>query len=692
MPGVRSRTARRAPSRRRPLLTAALLMTLPLAPAAVAVPAAGGSAEAPAASAGRHHAHQLHQRGSVRTGDRPIPFAKVRLFQAADQPGGAATELGSARADAKGRFDIAYRPPADDDAVRYLIADAAAGAHHHRAHRAHRSGPVRLAAVPSARGDVVINERTTVATAYALAQFTEGADIGGSYPGPHNAAATAHNLADMGTGGVSRVLATPPNGRQTSTLRGFNSLANLLSGCVRVRQLCPALLRAASPEGGPAATDTFQAAVNIARRPGRNASALFGLAQVEPTYRPALAAAPDAWTVALRYWGNGRELGGPGNVAFDADGNAWIINNYQFNPDPRQSVCGGTLLSKFTPTGQDAPGAPFSGGGVYGAGFGVTLDPSGDVWVGNFGFQGRGCPLDKTRLNRSVSQFAPDGTPLSPPVGWRQGDINAPMGMVSDRGGNIWVANCGSDSVTRIAGGDPDRARNIPFGQDRLDKPFGIAVDTAGRAWVTGNRTDNVVRLSPRGRPELSVDGGGIVAPMGIASDSKGNVWVANSAIADPPCGPGETPADLIEQILSGGVDLSDASVTMIRPDGTTPAEPFQNGGLTLPWGIAVDGDDTVWVANFAEQRLARLCGADTSTCPSGHRTGDPISPADTGYTFDGLARNTGVQIDPSGNVWLANNWDAVPLQTNPGGHHMVVFVGLAAPVKAPLLGPPQRP
>ena len=71
--------------------------------------------------------------------------------------------------------------------------------------------------------------------------------------------------------------------------------------------------------------------------------------------------------------------------------------------------------------------------------------------------------------------------------------------------------------------------------------------------------------------------------------------------------------------------------------------------------------------------------------------TEDPISP-DGGYDFDGLVRNTGVQIDPSGNVWLANNWETVLVPTKPGGHEMVVFIGLAEPVKTLLIGASQRP
>jgi DNA-binding beta-propeller fold protein YncE len=135
-----------------------------------------------------------------------------------------------------------------------------------------------------------------------------------------------------------------------------------------------------------------------------------------------------------------------------------------------------------------------------------------------------------------------------------------------------------------------------------------------------------------------------------------------------------------------------DASVTALRPDGRPlPGTPFKGGGIQLPWGVAVDGDDHVWVANFGGQRLTELCGARPSTCPPGYRTGEGISPA-SGYGSDALTRNTGVAVDPSGNVWLADNWQNVPLQTNPGAHAVVVFVGIAAPVRAPLDGPPRQP
>jgi hypothetical protein len=79
----------------------------------------------------------------------------------------------------------------------------------------------------------------------------------------------------------------------------------------------------------------------------------------------------------------------------------------------------------------------------------------------------------------------------------------------------------------------------------------------------------------------------------------------------------------------------------------------------------------------------------DTKKCPAGMRVGDPISP-DTGYTSDSLQRITGGQIDPSGNVWLTNNWkiDSDGF-VNPGGNAVVIAIGAGAPVKTPLIGPP---
>jgi len=184
-----------------------------------------------------------------------------------------------------------------------------------------------------------------------------------------------------------------------------------------------------------------------------------------------------------------------------------------------------------------------------------------------------------------------------------------------------------------------------------------------------------------------------ITKPIGNTVDSQGNVWVANSDWLDSPCP--------TRNVLGSATQ---PSVTMYRASDRTPHpnSPFNGGGITLPWGVAVDGDDTVWVLNFGVTPpgphndptmvtgVSRLCGADTTRCPPGLSTGEPISPS-TGYRSNALQRMTAGAVDPSGNLWVTNNWkiDADPFQ-NPGGNAVVILVGAAAPIRTPVIGPPE--
>jgi len=208
----------------------------------------------------------------------------------------------------------------------------------------------------------------------------------------------------------------------------FNSLANLLAGCVSQLGDCAALFDLATPPGGSAPSNTLQAAVNIAHYPWQNNVAVFVACQVFAPYQPALTVAPETWALALKYVGNGREFDGPGAMAFDERGDVWVTNNYTFRSNHLVPTCGSDMLLKLTATGVDAPGAPYRGkqGGLDGAGFGITLDLDGDVWVGNFGFAGSTCPDKLLPPANSVSLFSPKGEPLSPRTGFTQGCISSP--------------------------------------------------------------------------------------------------------------------------------------------------------------------------------------------------------------------------------------------------------------------------
>ncbi|MBS1862614.1 MAG: hypothetical protein JSS68_12975 [Actinobacteria bacterium] len=674
------------------LALVAALIALP----AVALAAGGSATGAPFVPAAK-------PTGTI---EGTVPLRGMNVALMAATPGAKApVKLGSARSGAGGAFAIRYRGN-EATAVKYLLATRPGGA-------AEAGFPVpgqsyRLAAALGAGGVprvARVTERTTVAMGFAMAQFIGSGDrVAGMGPGLRNAAAMSGDLVDL-RGGLSRILLEFPNGRSTSTEATFNSLGNLLAICRRQGAACARLLSLAGTPGGGPAADTLAAVVNIARYPWHDVRGLYGLSlspAARDHWRPSLrrGEGPDAWTLALRFEGDPKTLDGPGNFAIDRGGNLWVANNYAYSRQVRQPACGSEVLSRFTPTGQTYPGSPYKGGGLSGVGFGITFTPQGQLWVGNFGFEGKGCT--KAADHYSASAFTRQGKALSPESGWKVGGISWPQGTVSDRQGNVWLANCGNDSVTRIGAidaasilaGTTPTGVNFPGSQITagspvaFSRPFGAAVNGEGDVFVTANGSSSVAKLSPSGQVLSLVSGGGLHLPLGIAGDSNGYMWVSNSKWAVAPC-TNAIPAKQAEaEAGEGGGD-----VTLIEPDGKiAPGQPIKSG-VVNPWGIAVDGEDHVWVANFSGQRLTELCGTEPQSCPPGkRRTGAPISPRKTGYGFDGLVRNTGVAIDPSGNVWLANNWKQIPIQTNPGAYQIVAYLGLAAPVKGPQIGPPEAP
>src|SRR3989440_683850 len=565
--------------------------------------------------------------GRVLSGATPLQSFRVTLL-ATTPESGAPAPLGTANSAADGSFDISYSAPANPGAVLYLRAENTT--------TPPDPGAITLASVLGTApvvADVVVNERTTVASLYAMTQFTENGNIAGKAPGLQNAAGMVRNLVDLATGDISPVLASSPNGGDTSARETFNALANMVAACIAapVAQ-CPPLFSAATPPGGPAPTTTFQAMVDINHNPWQNVAALMALSLVPPApYQPARTSAPDAWTLAFRFVGDGVSMDGPGNIAIDHEGSLWVTNNYEFKPTAVQPVCGAENLLRFTPTGQYVAGSPYTGGGLSGAGFGIDIDPFGDVWVSNFGFAAPppDCPEPLQPVHNTVSQFHHDGTPVSPNAtarsgaggGYSQGGIAFPQGTISDDQGNIWIANCQGDSLTQYPGGDPTRAEE--FKNLGVSKPFGVTKNKAGEIFVTGVASDSVAKLGPDGTAAAGspISGGGISHPLGIAADSRDNAWVANSGLIDIPC-PQVNPGSF------GG------SVTLIANGQPTK---FTGGGLTIPWGIAVDGNDTVWVANFAGKRLSQFCGADPSKCPAGFTPGQANPPAGRGHRLRGL-------------------------------------------------------
>jgi streptogramin lyase len=620
----------RGPARRGALLAAACLVSL----AALAAGAQGAEVE-----------------GRVQADGRPLAASQVTLHAAG--PGAAPRRLGSATTDASGAFAITFAPPG----ARSVVYAVAAGG------RARAGGALRLMAVADPRAGaprrLTLNERTTVASAYALSRFLRGSRLSGPAIGLRNAAATARGLADPATGRVGAILATAPNGTATDSLATFRTLADVLAGCTGgAPRECRALLRAAAPPRGPAPRDTLAAAHAIALNPAHRVRRIFRLPR-GGAHGPLLTRAPSSWVLSLKHTAGGFD--GPGRMAFDSLGNIWVTNNFQ-----PPGTGPGLYTVALDPTGRPRLGGAVGGGGIMGNWWGIAVDRRDRVWLANFtGADPNPFNSPAFQGGNAASLFTMDGTALSGPDGITAGNLQAPQGIAVDQRDNVWIANHVGDTVTMYPGGDPSQARVITGGG--LDKPFAVEVDGRGDVWVGNGAIDadvkgSLTRITPDGRATGPFVIDRMRSPQGIAIDSGGDLWVAS---------------------------LVDQTLNRIAPSGRLKAR-YRAPSMIGPWGVAVDGDDNVWVASFPAQKLTQFCGRTVANCPPGSKTGDVLSPPVAGFTNGGLQHLTAVQIDQSGNVWVANNWaNIVPTV---GGDGLVEFIGAAAPVATPLIGPPRPP
>lgn len=567
---------------------------------------------------------------------------------------------------------------------------------------------------------IAINEMTTVGAAYAMAQLFRNGTLPYAPLPLQVAAGMAANLVSATTGLPSSIIQTAPNGNQTNTWRSLGTLANILAACVRQSPNACMTLFGLTTVADAVPQTTLAAMVSIARHPATNVGPLFALSQTAIAYQPYLDAAGfgpeaanelqrlDAFTLAVkvdatgRVDGNGQELcpfGGPGNLVFDVNGDAWITNNV-VQGTPYSAQC----LVVLKPNGQPTDGtggtpvSPVFGGGILGQGFGLGFAPSHLLWSGNFGWGGVDPTNASGQAGGSVSTFSDAGAPLSPPHGFT-GSLYKVQGTVSDKLGNIWMASYGNSRVQVFRNGNP--ASPLPYYADANTSPFDIRIDDQGFGWVSYTGTSAVAKfqLTKNGLQRLfTVPVGSSANPKGLAVDANGNAWVAAGAL------------DAVYAFDRNG-----------HPLGS-----FTGGGLVGPWGVSLDSSGHVWVANFGgvtqldlKYRVSELCGAETATCPAGSALGDPISP-DTGYTlpsggdevllhngnplyspvpaqsYKPLMRLTSVHVDMAGNVWCTNNWKPsglIDVTSNPGGDGIVIFVGLAAPVLPVLYSaPPTSP
>ncbi len=581
--------------------------------------------------------------GAVRGGLRPISGAAVTFFAAGDSGYSAATQLATTSTDGSGSFSIRdYTCPPSNPETYIIAAGGNPGSGN--------NSTIGMMAVTglckslTSSSLITINELTTVAAQWALAQFTgsTGQAIGTSSTnviGLTNAANLAQtNLVDIRTGAPasfwSNQGATDADCTGSSPvvncggLEKMDAIADIVAACVNstgrsatlpscaaATSACDILLACT---GTPVSGTTLQAAHLMALNPAVNVSAIYrvqGIASTTP-FTPNLSTAPTDWTIALNYTGGG--LNQPHGIAVDAVGNVWAAND------------GASSISEISPTGQAiSPSTGYAGGGLNQP-HGIALDAGGDVWVANYS-------------GSSISKFTSSGSAVSgsPFTG---GGLDLPNSIAVDSAGDVWAANDGG-SPSRVSKLSSTGIAISPAGGytgSGISTPVTIAVDSAGNVWMTNIGANSVSELTSSGEAVSGspFKGGGIHDPYGIAIDGSGNIWTTN---------------------------LTTAAISELNPSGValSPSTGYDGGGISSPVGIAIDGAGNAWVANA------------NITIPSSisefNSLGSPLSPS-AGY-LGGLSNSDAIAIDASGNVWVAN-------MISPGS--ISEFIGTATPVKTP--------
>jgi hypothetical protein len=629
-------------------------------------------------------------KGQVLGAGAPIANSTVTLWQGS---AGAPKQLAQTKTNGDGRFEV-RGDDAANDAILYLIA--AGGSAKAKQGAGDNPSIVLLSVLgnkpPSA---VVVNELTTVASAYTAARFINGTAISGNPLGLRIAAGNAPNLVDPETGSWGKVLLDPINSTQTATIATLDTLASLLTASFTVADdnWRSNFYKAATPTGGATPTNTLEAVAGIAREPWAAAKELFGLfdqaypqpkgAERAAPFLPYLALAPPDFALSLCFAGGG--MFANGRFMFDKDGNVWSGQNWM--PGSQSGVIrniGGGVI-KVTPNGTllSPPILGFRGMGLDGVGWGTAVTDD-RVWIS--GFNGKILVMDL------------DGHPVG-----KESDLPITKGLFGLMGvgvapnGDIWICDGPGNQMLYFPGGRMKDGKIVKV--DGLASPFDVIIDPQNRVWVSNSAGDTVVRFSAGDPGKTDTYHVGL-SVRGLALDQKGNIWVTSNMSPDFPKPQMPPHATIMEQfkILAGAVltyPKPTGVANMIRPDGTQPnPNGFDAGGaLDGSWGTNIDGNGDVWVGNIKNRSVVLLAGDDTKGHPAGTKTGDLIHK----FTGGSIQMITDVNIDPAGNVWVANNWNSVDgvAAENPvfatstwgGGSGLTVIYGVASPVKPPRVG-----
>jgi uncharacterized repeat protein (TIGR02543 family) len=249
--------------------------------------------------------------------------------------------------------------------------------------------------------------------------------------------------------------------------------------------------------------------------------------------------------------------------------------------------------------------------------------------------------------------------------------------IATDRSGNVYVADEYNNCIRKITplgvvstlAGTPTLVSRSIDGTGPaagFGVPSGIAVDYVGNVFVTDRITATIRKITPEGvvttiagkaNMNGSADGIGSAArfyfPAGIVVDSVGNLLVADQQ------------NNTIRKITPAGVVTTVAGVHGISgsADGVGANARFYH-----PTGLALDSADNLYISDYVNNTIRKMTPDGVVTTIAG----DPLA---TSGHVDGIGSAArfllpnGLAVDSSGNIFVADSWNATIRKISPSGN-----------------------
>lgn len=267
---------------------------------------------------------------------------------------------------------------------------------------------------------------------------------------------------------------------------------------------------------------------------------------------------------------------------------------------------------------------------------GVTMDTNGNLYVvDNFWNTVR--KVAPTGTNWVVTTIAGTAGSTSFGVDGTNGNatFDGPNAIAADLSGNLYVADAvdnvirlmtpvGTNWVVTTIAGTPNSTGGTSDGTNgaaEFSSPSGIAVDTSSNVYVADSLNNTIRKVTPVGTNWVvttiagaatnlyggSNDGTNLVAqfsaPEGLACDASGNIFVADSGNGTireiTPVG-----TNWVTTTIAG----NPMQVTASDDDGTNAGALF-----VLPFGVAVDTNENVYVADDTANNIRKLTPVGTN-------------------------------------------------------------------------------